>query len=148
VAQKVDSRTILDRMGAEALLGQGDMLYLPPGTSAITRVQGCFVGDDEVTRISDHLVQFGPPDYDMNILLDEDTEKKDLSAEDYDVLFDEAIAIVTETGNPSISYLQRRLKIGYNRSARIIERMEHDGIITPPDHRGVRKVLAPPAPSE
>jgi S-DNA-T family DNA segregation ATPase FtsK/SpoIIIE len=148
VAQKVDSRTILDRMGAEALLGQGDMLYLPPGTSAITRVQGCFVGDDEVTRVAAHLVKFGPPDYDMNILLDDDAEKKDLSGEDYDVLFDQAVAIVTETGNPSISYLQRRLKIGYNRSARIIERMEHDAIITSPDHRGARKVLAPPVPPE
>ena len=146
VAQKVDSRTILDRMGAEALLGQGDMLYLPPGTSAILRCQGCFVGDDEVQRITDHLRQFGPPDYDMNILLDDETDQKDLSGEDYDVLFDQAVAIVTETGNPSISYLQRRLKIGYNRSARIIERMEFDGIITPPDHRGTRKVLAQAAP--
>ena len=82
----------------------------------------------------------------MNILLDDETDQKDLSGEDYDVLFDQAVAIVTETGNPSISYLQRRLKIGYNRSARIIERMEFDHIISPPDHRGVRKVLAQAAP--
>jgi len=146
VAQKVDSRTILDRMGAENLLGMGDMLFLPPGTSALQRVQGCFVGDEEVERVTEHLKQFGPPEYDLNILIDEDEQGKDLSGEDYDVLFDQAVAIVTETRNPSISYLQRRLKIGYNRSARIIERMEFDGIISSPDHRGTRKVLAPSAP--
>ena len=143
VSQKVDSRTILDRMGAENLLGQGDMLYLPPGTSKLTRVQGCFVSDGEVERIVGHLKAFGPPEYHMDILIDEDEESKDLSSEDYDALFDQAVAIVTDTRNPSISYLQRRLKIGYNRSARIIERMEFDGIISRADHRGVRKVLAP-----
>ena len=146
VAQKVDSRTILDRSGAENLLGQGDMLFLPPGTSRIQRIQGCFVSDDEVERIVKHLKQFGPPDYDLAILVDDESEQKDLSGEDYDPKFDEAVQIVCETGNPSISYLQRRLKIGYNRSARIIERMEFDGIVSPADHRGGRKVLAPGAP--
>ena len=146
VSQKVDSRTILDRGGAEALLGRGDMLYMPPGTSKLVRVQGAFVSDEEVERITDHLKQFGPPDYDMAILIDDETDQKDLSEEAYDKFFDEAVAIVTETRNPSISYLQRRLKIGYNRSARIIERMEYDGIISKPDHRGVRKVLAGAAP--
>jgi S-DNA-T family DNA segregation ATPase FtsK/SpoIIIE len=146
VSQKVDSRTILDRMGAENLLGMGDMLYLPPGSSKLTRVQGCFVSDDEVERIVDHLKQFGPPNYDMDILIDEEEDAKDLSDEDYDTLFDDAVAIVTETRNASISYLQRRLKIGYNRSARIIERMEFDGIISRADHRGVRKVIVPEAP--
>ncbi|MFT7621978.1 MAG: S-DNA-T family DNA segregation ATPase FtsK/SpoIIIE [Myxococcota bacterium] len=148
VTQWQDSKTILDRKGAENLLGRGDMLFLPPGTSALQRVQGCFVGDEEVERVATALKKFGPPDYDMEILVDEDADAKDLSAEDYDVHFDEAVAIVTETRNPSISYLQRRLKIGYNRSARIIERMEHDGIISKPDHRGVRKVMAPEAPPE
>ena len=84
----------------------------------------------------------------MNILADDDSDQKDLSKEDYDPLFDQAVAIVCDTRNASISYLQRRLKIGYNRSARIIERMEHDGIISRPDHRGVRKVLAPEAAPE
>ena len=146
VSQKVDSRTILDRMGAENLLGMGDMLFLPPGTSKLERVQGAFVSDEEVERITDHLRKFGPPDYDMDILIDEDEQAKDLSSEDYDSLFDEAVAIVTETRNPSISYLQRRLKIGYNRSARIIERMQFDGVISAADHRGARKVLAPESP--
>ncbi|MFT5430177.1 MAG: DNA segregation ATPase FtsK/SpoIIIE-like protein, partial [Myxococcota bacterium] len=148
VSQKVDSRTILDRSGAENLLGQGDMLFLPPGTSKLNRIQGCFVSDDEVERVVEHLKKFGPPDYDMDILLDDDEQAKDLSKEDYDVHFDEAVAIVCDTRNPSISYLQRRLKIGYNRSARIIERMEHDGIISRPDHRGARKVLAPDLPPQ
>jgi S-DNA-T family DNA segregation ATPase FtsK/SpoIIIE len=113
-----------------------------------TRIQGCFVSDEEVERVTDHLRKFGKPNYDMNILLDDDNDsQKDLSDEDYDTLFDEAVAIITSTRNPSISYLQRRLKIGYNRSARIIERMEFDGVISTPDHRGVRKILAPEAPS-
>ncbi len=142
VTQWQDSKTILDRKGAENLLGRGDMLFLPPGSSALRRVQGCFVSDDEVERVAGHLKKFGPPQYDMDILAD-DEEIKDLSGEDYDPLFDQAVQIVTETRNPSISYLQRRLKIGYNRSARIIERMEFDGIVSRPDHRGVRKVLAP-----
>jgi DNA segregation ATPase FtsK/SpoIIIE-like protein len=147
VAQKVDSRTILDANGAEYLIGKGDMLFQGTGANGLIRVQGCFVSDEEVERVTDHLRKFGPPDYDMSILLDDDNEnKKDLSDEEYDTLFDDAVAIVTNTRNPSISYLQRRLKIGYNRSARIIERMEFDGIISTPDHRGSRKVLAQEAP--
>ncbi|HIN72315.1 MAG TPA: DNA translocase FtsK, partial [Dehalococcoidia bacterium] len=147
VAQKVDSRTILDTNGAEYLIGKGDMLFLGSGVNGPTRIQGCFVSDEEVERITDHLRKFGKPDYDMNILLDDGKDnQKDLSDEDYDTLFDEAVAIVTSTRNPSISYLQRRLKIGYNRSARIIERMEFDGVISTPDHRGVRKVMAQEAP--
>jgi S-DNA-T family DNA segregation ATPase FtsK/SpoIIIE len=148
VSSKIDSRTILDGSGAENLLGRGDMLFMPPGTSRLQRCQGCFVSDDEVERVAEHLKKFGPPEYDMNILADDDSDQKDLSKEDYDPLFDQAVAIVCDTRNASISYLQRRLKIGYNRSARIIERMEHDGIISRPDHRGVRKVLAPEAAPE
>jgi len=144
VSQRVDSRTILDRQGAENLLGRGDMLYLPPGTSKLARVQGCWVSDGELERITDHLKAFGPPEYDMTILLDDDEDSKDLSGEKYDQHFDAAVAIVTETRKPSISYLQRRLSIGYNRAAKIIERMEFDGIVGKADHRGVRKVLAPP----
>ena len=146
VAQKVDSRTILDRMGAENLLGQGDMLFLPPGTSRLQRIQGCFVSDEEVQRVVSAVLPYGPPDYDMNILLDDDEEKKDLSEEEYDPMYDQALAVVVESKNASISYLQRRLKIGYNRSARIIERMQFDGVVSPPDHRGNRKVLQSPMP--
>ncbi|MEC8024478.1 MAG: DNA translocase FtsK [Myxococcota bacterium] len=148
VSSKIDSRTILDCSGAENLLGRGDMLFMPPGTSRLQRCQGCFVSDDEVERVAEHLKKFGPPVYDMNILADDDANTKDLSKEDYDPLFDQAVAVVCDTRNASISYLQRRLKIGYNRSARIIERMEHDGIISRPDHRGVRTVLAPEAAPE
>ena len=102
---------------------------MPPGTSRLSRCQGCFVSDDEVERVAEPLKKYGPPEYDMNILADDDESKKDLTKEDYDPLFDQAVAVVCDTRNASISYLQRRLKIGYNRSARIIERMEHDGII-------------------
>ncbi|MBT9554711.1 MAG: DNA translocase FtsK, partial [Myxococcales bacterium] len=145
VSQKIDSRVILDRMGAENLLGQGDMLFSSPGGgAALQRIQGCFVSDAEVERVTNHLKKFGPPVYDMSILADDDDdEQKDLSKEKYDEKFDLAVQIVVETGNSSISYVQRRLGVGYNRAAKMIERMEYDGIISKADHRGVRKVLAP-----
>ena len=160
VSSKIDSRTILDQSGAETLLGHGDMLYLPPGTATPERVHGAFVGDDEVHNVVKHLRSQGPPCYIDEILddiqslgdgrvigesgLPEDAE--DAADGDYDELYDKAVAIVTESRRASISGVQRRLKIGYNRAARMIERMEADGIISPPEHNGNREVLAPPPP--
>ncbi|HEY7872968.1 MAG TPA: FtsK/SpoIIIE domain-containing protein, partial [Rudaea sp.] len=159
VSSKIDSRTILDQSGAETLLGHGDMLYLPPGTATPERVHGAFVGDDEVHKVVAHLRNQGKPDYIANVFADvqslgdgrvvgesglpEDAEEGD---GDYDELYDKAVAIVTESRRASISGVQRRLKIGYNRAARLIERMEADGIVTPPEHNGNREVLAPPPP--
>ncbi|MBS0571307.1 MAG: DNA translocase FtsK 4TM domain-containing protein [Proteobacteria bacterium] len=159
VSSKIDSRTILDQSGAETLLGHGDMLYLPPGTATPERVHGAFVGDDEVHKVVAHLRNQGKPDYIENVFaevqslgdgrvvgesgLPEDAEEGE---GDYDELYDKAVAIVTESRRASISGVQRRLKIGYNRAARLIERMEADGIVSPPEHNGNREVLAPPPP--
>ncbi len=150
VSSRIDSRTILDQMGAEHLLGNGDMLYLPPGSSIPQRIHGAFVSDDEVHRVVDHLKKMGEPDY-IDEVVQEQTEEipglaPDASGdtEDTDALFDEAVKIVTETRRASISNVQRRLKIGYNRAARMIEEMERIGIVTPAETNGNREVLAPP----
>jgi len=159
VSSKIDSRTILDQSGAETLLGHGDMLYLPPGTATPERVHGAFVGDDEVHKVVAHLRNQGKPDYIEGVLgdvqslgdgrvigesgLPEDTE---LPEGDYDELYDQAVRIVTESRRASISGVQRRLKIGYNRAARLIELMESQGIVSAPQHNGNREVLAPPPP--
>ncbi len=159
VSSKIDSRTILDQSGAETLLGHGDMLYLPPGTATPERVHGAFVGDDEVHKVVAHLRNQGKPDYIENVFADVQSlgdgrvvgesglpEDAEDGEGDYDELYDKAVAIVTESRRASISGVQRRLKIGYNRAARLIERMEADGIVTPPEHNGNREVLAPPPP--
>jgi S-DNA-T family DNA segregation ATPase FtsK/SpoIIIE len=151
VSSRVDSRTILDQMGAEALLGNGDMLYLPPGTSIPQRTHGAFVDDHEVHRVVNHLKQHGEPDY-VDEILQEPTEAipglsaeaSGVDTEDQDPLFDEAVQIVTESRRGSISGVQRRLKIGYNRAARLVEEMERIGIVSAADERGNREVLAPP----
>ncbi len=151
VSSRVDSRTILDQMGAEALLGHGDMLYLPPGTSIPQRTHGAFVDDHEVHRVVNHLRQSGAPDY-VDEILQEPTEAipglsadaSGVETEDQDPLFDEAVKIVTESRRASVSGVQRRLKIGYNRAARLVEEMERIGIVTAADERGNREVLAPP----
>ncbi|MBL7002571.1 MAG: DNA translocase FtsK 4TM domain-containing protein [Gammaproteobacteria bacterium] len=152
VSSKIDSRTILDQMGAEQLLGHGDMLYLPPGTSHPDRVHGAFVDDHEVHNVVADIKKRGKPNYIEEVLV-EQTETllpgeagKDSSGGDADPLYDEAVAIVTETRKASISYIQRRLKIGYNRAARIVEEMEATGIVTPVQSGGGREVLAPPPP--
>ncbi len=150
VSSRIDSRTILDQMGAEHLLGNGDMLYLPPGGSIPQRIHGAFVSDDEVHRVVDHLKKMGEPEYIEEILQEQTEEIPGLApdasgdTEDTDVLFDEAVKIVTETRRASISGVQRRLKIGYNRAARMIEEMERIGIITAVESNGNREVLAPP----
>ena len=134
VASGVDSRTILDHKGAEALLGMGDMLYLPPGL-AMQRVHGCYVSEDEVHAVVAHLKLQGSPEYDMGILeTDDDEDGAELPTDgDGDDLYDQAVRIAAEARYISTSYLQRKLKIGYNRSARIIEQMEVNGIIGPSD---------------
>ncbi|WP_422138174.1 DNA translocase FtsK [Endozoicomonas sp. ALC020] len=151
VSSKIDSRTIIDQGGAEQLLGHGDMLYLPPGTSVPIRVHGAFVSDDEVHRVVADWKKRGKPDYVEAVLsgadtasdgsafsggLDEDSEQ--------DALYDEAVAFVTESRRASISSVQRKLKIGYNRAARIIETMETAGVVSPAGHNGNREVIAPP----
>jgi S-DNA-T family DNA segregation ATPase FtsK/SpoIIIE len=151
VSSRVDSRTILDQMGAENLLGHGDMLYLPPGSSIPQRTHGAFVSDDEVHRVVNHLQKTGKPNY-IDAIVQEPTEAiPGLSAEasgydteDSDPLFDEAVQIVTESRRASISGVQRRLKIGYNRAARMVEEMERIGVVSSADAKGNRDVLAPP----
>lgn len=156
VSSKIDSRTILDQMGAENLLGHGDMLYLPPGTGLPVRVHGAFVSDDEVHRVVEALKALGEPNY-IEAVLSEDSAatvvlpgEKPVSAsgEAVDEYYDQAVAIVTETRKASISYVQRRLKIGYNRAARLIEEMENDGIVGQLQNNGAREVLAPPPPRD
>ncbi|MFO1400501.1 MAG: DNA translocase FtsK 4TM domain-containing protein [Steroidobacteraceae bacterium] len=156
VSAKVDSRTILDQIGAESLLGHGDMLYLPPGTSTPTRIHGAFVSDQEVHRIVESLKKSAPPNYIEDVLEGPSQPIPGLPGEDegvggggpedaeQDALYDEAVRIVTGERKPSISYVQRRLKIGYNRAARLIEAMEAAGIVGPLQSNGSREVLAPP----
>ena len=140
VSSKIDSRIILDQSGADALLGYGDMLFLRPGSSLVTRVHGPFVADEEVGRVTAHLKAQGTPTYQMEILAAADAEA-DEDPSDLDPLLDEAQDIVLESRRASISFLQRKLKIGYNRSARIMEQLERRAVVGPPDSRGERQVL-------
>ena len=159
VSSKIDSRTILDQSGAEALLGHGDMLYLPPGTATPERVHGAFVDDHEVHGVVAWLKAQGAPQYIEGVLeevqattdgkfindsgLPQDGEEGgDADAQ----LYDKAVAVVTQTRRASISGVQRHLRIGYNRAARLIEQMEQDGVVSAPQHNGNREVLAPPPP--
>ncbi len=151
VSSKIDSRTILDQGGAEQLLGHGDMLYLPPGTGMPIRVHGAFVGDDEVHRVCDDWRRRGQPDY-LEEILDGGGEVPGFPSEasngeddpEQDALYDEAVQFVTESRRASISAVQRKLRIGYNRSARMIEAMENAGIVTEMQSNGSREVIAPP----
>lgn len=153
VSSKIDSRTVLDQSGAEQLLGHGDMLYLPSGTSVPTRIHGAFVSDDEVHRVVDDWKRRGQPNYLEGILsggsggdAGEFSAGFDAESSDKDELYDEAVFIVTKSRKASISNIQRRLKIGYNRAARLIEMMEEQGIVSSMESNGAREVLAPPAP--
>ncbi len=154
VSAKVDSRTILDQMGAEALLGQGDMLFLPPGQGYTQRVHGAFVDDQEVHKVVNHLKSLAQPQYIEEIL-----ESPEASTEagieggeggngEADPLYDQAVAIVLKTRRPSISLVQRHLRIGYNRAARLIEQMERSGLVSPMQSNGNREVLAPASASD
>ena len=142
VAQKVDSRTILDQMGAQQLLGRGDMLFIPPSTSKLVRVHGPLVTEQEIFKTVEHLKEQGQPVYNEKILEEkiERGELEDLDQET-DEMFDEAVRIVVEMGRASTSTLQRRLRIGYGRAARILDIMERDGIVGPPDGSKPRAVL-------
>ncbi|WP_244116697.1 DNA translocase FtsK [Burkholderia gladioli] len=153
VSSKIDSRTILDQMGAESLLGQGDMLFLPPGTGYPQRVHGAFVADEEVHRIVEYLKQFGEPQYEEGILDGPSSDgggAQDLFGDapdaEADPLYDEAVAFVVRTRRASISSVQRQLRIGYNRAARLVEQMETAGLVSPMGINGSREVLAPPQP--
>jgi len=147
VSSKTDSRTILDQSGAEQLLGMGDMLYMTPGISHLTRVHGAYVEDSEIFRVVDHLKKNSDPNYLAGILSpqNESTGSQDSGyiTDELDPLFDEAVQIITSTRRASISSLQRRMRIGYNRAARIIEDMEARGIVSSMNSAGNREVLAP-----
>ena len=152
VSSRIDSRTILDQMGAEQLLGQGDMLYMPAGTSIPTRVHGAFVADHEVHKVVADWRKRGEPDFVEEITSGGGLAENipgfapEPSDSDVDVLYDEAVAFVTETRKASISSVQRKLKVGYNRAARMIEEMEATGVVSEMATNGAREVLAPPPP--
>jgi DNA segregation ATPase FtsK/SpoIIIE, S-DNA-T family len=162
VSSKIDSRTILDQSGAETLLGHGDMLYLPPGTATPERVHGAFVDDHEVHKVVEWLRAQGKPDYIDGVLEETQTmadgkvigetglpqDAVDTEGGEDPVLYDKAVRIVTETRRASISGVQRHLRIGYNRAARLIEQMERDGVVSGPEHNGNRTVIAPPPPRD
>jgi S-DNA-T family DNA segregation ATPase FtsK/SpoIIIE len=149
VSSKVDSRTILDQSGAEALLGAGDMLYLPPGTGLPQRVHGAFVADHEVHRVAEHLKSLAKPEYLGEVLEGPPAEDAGMPGEDglpggeKDPLYDQAVEIVLRTRRPSISLVQRHLRIGYNRAARLIEDMERAGMVSAMQPNGNREVLVP-----
>ncbi|TMP36019.1 DNA translocase FtsK [Pseudoalteromonas rubra] len=150
VSSKIDSRTILDQQGAENLLGMGDMLYLPPGTSVPIRVHGAFVDDHEVHAVVSDWKARGKPNYIDDILCGEATEDILLPGEtsegedeESDPLYDEAVGFVIETGKVSVSSVQRKLRVGYNRAARLVEQMEMSGVVSAPGHNGAREVLVP-----
>ncbi len=144
VTSRVDSRTILDGQGAEQLLGNGDLLFLPPGTARLIRLHGPFVSDKEVRKVTDFIKQQGRPQYRPEILEAAAAGSDEFGGmdDDYDEMYDQAVTVVTETRQASISMIQRRLRVGYNRAARMIEKMERDGVVGPADGAKPREVLA------
>ena len=144
VSSRIDSRTILDQQGAEQLLGYGDMLYLPPGTGIPVRIHGAFVADDEVHRVVAAWQTYGKPQYLEEVVGGDTDSGGEREGGEADPLYDEALRIVTESRRASISLVQRRLKIGYNRAARLMEEMESAGVVSTMDGSGTREVLAPP----
>jgi len=150
VSSKIDSRTILDQMGAEALLGMGDMLYMPSGTGLPIRVHGAFVSDEEVHRVVSYLKTQGQPDYIEGLLEGGTVESGDLDLDglgaaggEKDPLYDQAVEIVLKNRKASISLVQRHLKIGYNRAARLVEDMEKAGLVSAMSTSGQREILVP-----
>jgi DNA segregation ATPase FtsK/SpoIIIE, S-DNA-T family len=159
VSSRIDSRTILDQQGAEQLLGHGDMLYLPPGTGLPERIHGAFVDDHEVHAVVEWLKQQGEPNYLEDVLAETQTTSDGQTigenglpeasgGDSEDELYDKAVAYVLESRRASISSVQRQLRIGYNRAARLIEEMEAQGVVSPPEHNGQREVLAPAPPRD
>lgn len=157
VSSKIDSRTILDQMGAETLLGMGDMLYMPPGTGLPVRVHGAFVSDDEVHRVVKHLQSLGEPNYIEGILEGGTLEEGGAGGGDAmagegggesDALYDQAVQVVLKNRRASISLVQRHLRIGYNRAARLLEQMETSGVVSPMQSNGNRDILVPAASAE
>jgi hypothetical protein len=152
VASRVDSRTILDQMGAERLLGKGDMLFMAPGAQAIKRIHGAFVTDEEVSAVTEYIKAYAEPQYDQDIIaacekaLEEDSNTKGsyLEVQEYDALYDEAVKLVLQKGSASTSMIQRFFRIGYNRAARLIELMEREGVVGPMDGARPREVLLVP----
>ena len=153
VSSKIDSRTILDQGGAEQLLGHGDMLYLPPGTSVQERIHGAFVDDHEVNQVVADWKKRGLPEY-LESITDEELvssilvpgfDSADSAADsvESDPLYDEAVAFVLDSQKASISSVQRKLRIGYNRAARLIEQMEESGVVSPMSSNGTREILVP-----
>ena len=156
VSSRIDSRTILDQMGAETLLGQGDMLYMPPGTGLPVRVHGAFVSDDEVHRVVEYLKSQGEPDY-IEGLLEGGTEGETgdgvgsvtgFADSESDPMYDQAVEVVLKHRRASISLVQRHLRIGYNRAARLLEQMERSGLVSAMQSNGNREIIAPNAARE
>ncbi len=141
VSSRTDSRTIIDSNGAEQLLGNGDMLFLPPGTARLQRIHGAFISEEEINQITEFLKTQKTPEYDKSVTETPSENKEELSDDDYDERYDDAVALVTQNGQASISMIQRHLRIGYNRAARIIEVMEKEGIVGPSDGAKPREVL-------
>jgi S-DNA-T family DNA segregation ATPase FtsK/SpoIIIE len=153
VSSKIDSRTILDQQGAEALLGMGDMLYMPPGTGLPVRVHGAFVSDDEVHRVVEHLKSQGEPNYIEGILEGGVAEGVEGGATgegggEADPMYDQAVQVVLQHRRASISLVQRHLRIGYNRAARLLEQMEQSGLVSSMQSNGNREILVPGASAE
>ena len=142
VTSRVDSRTILDSIGAEKLLGNGDLLFLPPGTARLTRIHGAFVSDQEVRKVMTFIKQQAKPRYRPEVFATKRDVEAAASEEEYDEMYDQAVAVVTETQQASISMIQRRLRVGYNRAARMIEQMEREGVVGPADGAKPREVYA------
>ncbi len=142
VSSKTDSRTIIDTNGAENLLGMGDMLFLPPGTGRLQRIHGAYISETELSRIIDHLKQQKAPEYDPRVVETPEKENAEEGETEYDERYDDAVALVTKAGQASISMIQRHLRIGYNRAARIVEVMEQEGLVGPADGAKPREVLA------
>ena len=148
VSSKTDSRTIIDRNGAELLLGKGDLLFLPPGTSRVTRIHGAYISEDEVQRVTEMLRKQAQPVYDDRLLAPAIEDEGDEAEDDWelDEKYEEAVAMVAKTGQASISMIQRRMRVGYNRAARMIDIMEREGIVGPTDGVKPREVLVRAAP--
>ena len=141
VSSRTDSRTIIDSNGAENLLGNGDMLFVPPGTAKLQRIHGAYISEVELTGISEFLKNQKEPEYDKDVTETPVEEKIASEKEEYDERYDDAVALITKTRQASISMLQRHLRVGYNRAARIIEMMEKEGIVGPSDGVKPREVL-------